>query len=1683
MRRRKLAWAAAAAAGLTLALGALVVTLTMTNFGRERVGRIALGRLAERINGRVVVSAVRGNLLTGATLIDLRITDPDGRLFLSADTLRLRYGMRALFRKRLEFSDVHFGHPVVVLDQPPGQPWNYQRIFPADTVVAPGDTVPGFGSWVNLVDVTISGGTIELRREWTPPAGGGGRAPDPSELAFPESRFRVVPAHGGLQAVSLFHHVDARLPRLRFAHPDTAVRLVEIDDLRMLALPFQPPGLHVLGGSGRVTSWEDTIAFEDLELSLPGTRLDLDGFFAFGDPSGMELRLSGDPLATESLRWLRPSLPEGSGRLDLRFVQDAQTTRAELSDMDLVVEGATIEGSATVSLVNDALEIDESDVRFTNVDTRLVERTVEELDVPIDGLLTGDVRLAGSPDDLDVAGWIEVSERSGATSRVEADGHLASRGGELVARELDLRLEPLRLTLVGEVAPELPLTGTLAGRATLDGPLQDLFQVDADLVHSDPRAGRSHVLAEGEVRVVGGIVAKALALRFDPLQAEAVRAFAPEFPLEGTIEGRAVLTGTAERGFDVNADVAHDSPDTGRSHVVAVGDVLLGRGPPRLAGMRVRLDPLQAAVLRVFDPDLPLDGTITGEATLDGSPQALLASDVTLIHRGSTGVSEIQGTVAVEEDEGAQGFEVDVAVSPLSLATVGRFAPAAELRGLAAGRIRLRGTSESAAVDVSLDVTGGGSLVARGTAGVGEYARYDLRTTLTRFDASAVSALAPPTALSGAVDLAGVGTDARTADARIDARLVDSALEGTPRLDSTRVRARLADGQAFVDEGRVRLASASADLEGSFGIVPEREGSLAYTVAILDLSEFSHLLPDSFRVADSGAALERPLPRERRMAQARADSSRAAMDRLVASAATGRALPGALPLDTAPPLPRDSIAGSVRAEGVVEGNVRRFAARGTAELEDVVLRGSAAGSGHLTFAFTDPRAEPGAAELDLRAQNVRVQGFAFDSVGVRLDHEGRLELGSGHLEVEAFQDPARDYSLVADYTLAADAKALFLERLALRFDTTRWASVQPGVVRWSGDLVQLEHIELVNDYGGRIFADGAVPDGGSGDLTVRVQSFQIGDVAALLQDTLDTRGLLDLDARITGTLRAPNIEGDFAVDSLQRAGVPLPALSGDFRYAGEELTAQAELRDAERLMLSADARLPVNLALRGVVGTRLLDRPMSIELVIDSLPLETLPEISSSVQALRGRAFGTVAIGGTPNEPAMSGQLTLSGASATLPDAGITLTQGAGSFTFRDDRIAVDSLVALSGEGDLRVSGTIDVETITNPVFDLDVRANSATVLRNKRGDDVQADLALEVTGPLEALRITGEILVEEGVITVPEPENLRRATDLDDPALVGVYDALSVPPELRPHASFLRHADVDVAVRIQRDTWVRNSDLHVEIYTPDLGTPLRVASSAETGSLVLEGVVFTDRGEYTVAGRNVELTTGSITFMGLPQPDPLLQLNAQHEVPRPGRQALIILVNVSGYLSQPRVSLSSNAQPPLTESDLLSYLAFGRESSSLLAQQGSGIMGDALGSVGIIAGQQLWGLGLGALTDAVFTTAERQGQEAGFDVFRVSAATLPDELNFGAVWQNTARSIEVEAGEYVLRSRLFLATRVRPSAGTIPGLWAEYRTPSGFIWRATWETRFFPMPPTLGLQTAGRARVFGTFFLWNRRF
>ncbi|MGH8722317.1 MAG: hypothetical protein ACREU4_10055, partial [Burkholderiales bacterium] len=155
-------------AGVLLLVFAGFIVLTQTDFGRERVRRFSLDRIASSVHGRMEVGRVSGNLLTGATLEDVAITDPAGAPFLSAQRVSLSYSLRTLLSERIYLDDVTLIEPVIVLDRPPGGEWNFARIFPSDTSALPGEQ-PGFGSWVTVTDLTIVAGRVEVRSPWSPP--------------------------------------------------------------------------------------------------------------------------------------------------------------------------------------------------------------------------------------------------------------------------------------------------------------------------------------------------------------------------------------------------------------------------------------------------------------------------------------------------------------------------------------------------------------------------------------------------------------------------------------------------------------------------------------------------------------------------------------------------------------------------------------------------------------------------------------------------------------------------------------------------------------------------------------------------------------------------------------------------------------------------------------------------------------------------------------------------------------------------------------------------------------------------------------------------------------------------------------------------------------------------------------------------------------------------------------------------------------------------------------------------------------------------------------------------------------------------------------------------------------------------------------------------------------------------
>jgi autotransporter translocation and assembly factor TamB len=235
-----------------------------------------------------------------------------------------------------------------------------------------------------------------------------------------------------------------------------------------------------------------------------------------------------------------------------------------------------------------------------------------------------------------------------------------------------------------------------------------------------------------------------------------------------------------------------------------------------------------------------------------------------------------------------------------------------------------------------------------------------------------------------------------------------------------------------------------------------------------------------------------------------------------------------------------------------------------------------------------------------------------------------------------------------------------------------------------------------------------------------------------------------------------------------------------------------------------------------------------------------------------------------------------------------------------------------------------------------------------------------------------------------------------------------------------------------------------------EIAGTLAVTYDVARADVLLVGVLRAVRGSYTVLGKRFDVQEGSVEFVGIPGIDPNLNVRARIRVRQQSAEPLDIFAQVTGTLSAPRVELQSNADA-VGQSDLISYLLFGRPSYELASGERAALDGAAGSFVGA---------GLGAV-GSVFSGAvsSRLGSVLatswGLDYFAISEAG-------GVGWDIGAVSqTQVELGQYLSRD-LFLVLAFQPVqvvGATNPfatfGLRVEYTPTELATLELFWEDRF----------------------------
>ncbi|HYN83265.1 MAG TPA: translocation/assembly module TamB domain-containing protein [Gemmatimonadaceae bacterium] len=1501
-----------------------VYAITRTEWGHEQVRRRLQPALQNNTHGILRIGRISGNLLEGFTVHDLTITDSAGAPFIDVDSLTTNYGLNTLRRKHVEFDNLTLFHPVVVLDRQPGGKWNYDRIYPRDTMTRQGPRPTGWGTWVRFTELIIRDGDLTVKSPWEVDNTLKGAA---AAAAFKKSlseqgRLRIVKVPGGYQKISSFHRILAYMPLLRLEDPAYKTRFADVAVLSMMAEPFKPPTIEVKTLHGKFEFTSDSVWWANARAALPNSRIAGAGLYHI-DPNNLHLRLRAAPVATADLRWVDPGIPEdGSGSLDFGLDWIGRESRYLARRADVRLERARLRGDLGL-IMNDTFALHDTNLRVANLDTRLVQRIFPSFKPPRHGIVNGHAELAGG-----------------------------------------------------------------------------------------------------------------------------------------------------QHALDVNGDITFDERRSGRSRVVALGRVGFGPGTFNATNLRLTLRPLQVDLAKEFAPTLPMAGTLTGTATLNGSTTSRMVArgDITHLDRGA--LSRVTGTGAFRTGRGITfantWMDVDARLHPLSLVTVGRFAPTIGLRGSATGPIRMTGMMRGLSVRTDLAFPDGGTAAITGRLDLASVQKgYDVSLRTDLFNANTIVAKAPRTSVTATATAVGRGFDPATMNARIVADIQASSYD-TLAINSAKVRVSMANGLARIDTLALGVPEGFASATGTFGLKRGTSGELRYHIAIDSLQQIAGFLP-----AQQGEVPPRPGILRKRISRAQADSARLAEATEVERAVTGRAPAARAAVDTPGVVQRGKLSGSFRADGAATGNIHDFGATGTASGANIVALGNTVQAFRADYSWTNALTPQSRVIINANANELTTAGFNLDSVQVKVNYQKPL----GTLALEVHQDTQNDYAANANFVLNKDRNELRLNDLRLRFDTTVWASTQPAGIHWGPRGIDVERLELRNTRNGRIFVNGLLPKEGAANFEIAVDNFAVEDLVSLAQSDIDARGLVSFDMRAAGTAANPTFNGAFGTQNFIYNGTAVPELHGTLQYANQNLSGRAEaMRPGQGTFLVASGTIPINLAFTGVTGSRFpTDRQMDLAIRADSLPLDMVPQLNTIVTNVRGHAVANVKVGGTLRRPEMTGQVVFDDAEARVVPAGVNLSRINGSIRMLRDTIVVDSLVAYS-EGRIAITGGLGIGSFRNPSFDLKGHANRALVLDNDNGR-LLASADLSILGPFNEAYVSGGLRILDGVLQIPESEG-KKLIALNDPALFSVLDtAVSSNKEIFPTQSpLLANLRMDVNLRVDRDVFVRSRDANIEVYSDG---DLAIHVNRARQSLIFDGVLLSERGEYRFLTKRFEIKRGSATFINIDELNPTLQVTGAYEVRLPSREAINIEILIGGTLLNPRISLESDAQPPIPQSDILSYLAFGRSSSSLLQLEASGVgsSNNLIGAGAALAAQQLASVALGVIADEA---AGEAAQSLGADVFTITPADVQTDVG------GFLRGTEVEFGKYI-KSHTFVGVQIRPDPEALkrPGLYLQHRFGGlkGYRLETSFEPRFILREPSLAPQEPSTTSVLGLFLIREWRF
>ncbi len=508
-------------------------------------------------------------------------------------------------------------------------------------------------------------------------------------------------------------------------------------------------------------------------------------------------------------------------------------------------------------------------------------------------------------------------------------------------------------------------------------------------------------------------------------------------------------------------------------------------------------------------------------------------------------------------------------------------------------------------------------------------------------------------------------------------------------------------------------------------------------------------------------------------------------------------------------------------------------------------------------------------------------------------------------------------------------------------ESLKLTSIAPFKVNRSQNRIAIvDSLALESNSGANGAIEGFIDiESGALDFQGEVEGLalvSIHDVAPFLGNI---EGVGKVDLRISNNLSQPIAEINVKIADGRFYGQPLSLVAGKANYANglTVIDLKAEIDNRHAAALNGDAA--VDFSLRPLTF-KVKPNALNLHAEIRNARLSRLPIHRQSGVTIDGNVNLNLNITGDSGNPEIAGTASVTDGILEFEELGLTYETVTLDSTITHDRITINRLiVAGDNEGTMQVQGEVTLAGATIDTVTLSLAGDNLYIpYKQAIRAHVRPDLTLR--GTPDDLSLTGRITVLDSRISIDSLSN-ESASEITVIGLASDSRVLSVSDRKRSDHPMFDNLSAAVEIAIPKNTWIKGQDMNIELQ----GDLLLRKESRQPFHLI--GPLQTRRGDYYFQGKLFKIAKGEATFIGLDQPDPILDIQAVTSV-----KNVEIMVLIGGSLRDMRLSLESD--PVMDTPDIISYLVFGQPMDSIQNQQAFNSERAALRLTGELAAHEL---------------------------------------------------------------------------------------------------------------------------------